>query len=356
MLQLINQKDKEIGGKKLVKSKKGQNNRSRSQLIIDKLDPYPNNHDEFELMSVSKAILVLASQLLMSNVLFSQEIITKPLHFTVWNGKVYKMPIVTQKRNRLIKKGIIENYHVDIKNYQELQSITLNELNIQETEIGKGSFPGISETERFCMLLHSKLHIEQKGFYSFSLTSDDGSILWIEDEVIVDNDGGHPMEKKMDTTYLEQGTYDAKVWYFQGLPNKFGLVLENDVVEGKNLNISRHFDITNDMFFESESATLDSTGISHILSIVDSLNVNHIVSVEIIGHTDNQGSEAFNMALSIERARAVADIMGDSDVLNDIPIKVFGKGKSDPVADNSTEEGRALNRRVELLIKMIVLE
>ena len=72
-------------------------------------------------------------------------------------------------------------------------------------------------------------------------------------------------------------------------------------------------------------------------------------TVQIIGHTDSDGDAAFNQTLSERRANAVADVL-----LNEgIPfgrIQAFGRGETQSVADNLTPEGKARNRRVEIVI------
>jgi outer membrane protein OmpA-like peptidoglycan-associated protein len=72
----------------------------------------------------------------------------------------------------------------------------------------------------------------------------------------------------------------------------------------------------------------------------------------IVGHTDSQGSEAFNRNLSEQRANAVRSLI----VANGVPaahVQTQGAGESQPVADNNTASGRALNRRVEIAITMV---
>ena len=73
------------------------------------------------------------------------------------------------------------------------------------------------------------------------------------------------------------------------------------------------------------------------------------VNIRIVGHTDNVGSVPFNMALSQDRAAAVERFLtergGEAE-----RIETQGDGPSNPVADNETDEGRALNRRVEVVI------
>ncbi len=70
----------------------------------------------------------------------------------------------------------------------------------------------------------------------------------------------------------------------------------------------------------------------------------------IIGYTDNVGSDSYNLKLSLQRAQSVADYLIYVEGINSSRIKIEGKGKANPVADNSTEEGRAKNRRVEIKI------
>ncbi|WP_299295443.1 OmpA family protein [uncultured Tateyamaria sp.] len=72
-------------------------------------------------------------------------------------------------------------------------------------------------------------------------------------------------------------------------------------------------------------------------------------TVQIVGHTDSDGDAAFNQQLSERRANAVADVLMGQGV----PfgrIQTFGRGESQPIATNLTPEGKAQNRRVEIVI------
>jgi OOP family OmpA-OmpF porin len=74
-------------------------------------------------------------------------------------------------------------------------------------------------------------------------------------------------------------------------------------------------------------------------------------SVTVVGHTDSVGSEEYNQGLSERRANAVADYLSTGA---DVPRNVFstsGMGELQPVATNETDEGRQLNRRVEITIE-----
>lgn len=72
-------------------------------------------------------------------------------------------------------------------------------------------------------------------------------------------------------------------------------------------------------------------------------------NITIIGHTDNKGSDSYNQTLSEARASSVTSYAGQNGI-NTARLTAVGKGESDPIAVNDTEEGRASNRRVEFVI------
>ena len=71
--------------------------------------------------------------------------------------------------------------------------------------------------------------------------------------------------------------------------------------------------------------------------------------IDVIGHTDSRGSDAYNQALSERRAGSVASYLSNRGV-NQARLAAFGQGESQPVSTNDTAQGRASNRRVELRI------
>lgn len=80
----------------------------------------------------------------------------------------------------------------------------------------------------------------------------------------------------------------------------------------------------------------------------ETLRRNPDLQVEVAGHTDDRGSDAYNLALSQRRADAVRRYLLDKGVTNDLTAR--GYGEREPIADNGTEAGRAENRRVVLRI------
>ncbi|MEE8340003.1 MAG: OmpA family protein [Xanthomonadales bacterium] len=72
-----------------------------------------------------------------------------------------------------------------------------------------------------------------------------------------------------------------------------------------------------------------------------------VVDINVIGHTDSAGSAEYNQGLSERRAMAVKEYMVSEGIDAGI-IVASGEGESNPVADNGTSEGQALNRRVDV--------
>ncbi len=79
------------------------------------------------------------------------------------------------------------------------------------------------------------------------------------------------------------------------------------------------------------------------------LNQNPVTRITIVGHTDSTGSDAVNNPLSVNRAAATRDYLVSRGVATS-RISIDGRGSREPVADNSTTAGRAMNRRVEIFV------
>lgn len=101
--------------------------------------------------------------------------------------------------------------------------------------------------------------------------------------------------------------------------------------------------LNTDQLFATDSARIGSNGQQRLRSFFQSANA---VSFSIIGHTDNVASDEYNMRLSQRRAEAVAKIAQDSGVR---VSAMRGYGERKPTASNATAEGRAQNRRVEIM-------
>jgi len=101
--------------------------------------------------------------------------------------------------------------------------------------------------------------------------------------------------------------------------------------------------------FDFNKATLTAAGKGKVADAARVLKDNPTIHVEVGGHTDSIGSDAYNQRLSERRATTVAQEL-ERDGISASRLTVRGYGERKPVADNSTDAGRARNRRVELVV------
>lgn len=125
--------------------------------------------------------------------------------------------------------------------------------------------------------------------------------------------------------------------------------LGNDDVTITNTGESLVVTLPQDILFDVDSAFVDLTMRDDLSTVARSLQNYPTTNVRIIGHTDNSGGAAHNQDLSERRANSVADVLLDNGVTFD-RIQTIGRGEDDPIASNLTDEGKAQNRRVEIVI------
>lgn len=104
------------------------------------------------------------------------------------------------------------------------------------------------------------------------------------------------------------------------------------------------------ILFATNSAAVSGPAQSDLYAVARNLNQYPNSRVEVIGHTDNTGSAAYNLDLSQRRAQSVAGILAAAGVSQG-RLSATGRGLTQPVASNATEAGRAQNRRVEIIIR-----
>lgn len=109
--------------------------------------------------------------------------------------------------------------------------------------------------------------------------------------------------------------------------------------------------VVRDLLFAFDSAALDPADKAKLDTIASRLrNEAPTAKLTITGHTDSVGSDSYNQKLSEKRAHSVTDYLVSTGIPKGSIAGVSGAGESQPVADNGTADGRALNRRVEILI------
>jgi len=109
--------------------------------------------------------------------------------------------------------------------------------------------------------------------------------------------------------------------------------------------------VSGDAFFDTNKATFRKEAQPELEKISARVrNVTSVEAVQITGFTDNTGAADYNQKLSEARASTVRDFLVKNGI-DPSKITIVGRGMNDPVADNSTKEGRAKNRRVEVMVK-----
>lgn len=204
------------------------------------------------------------------------------------------------------------------------------------------------------------------------------------------NKGGELMSNQVELTSFNQNNNTAKVQFWRqknrlrmyvngekvwDLPNAFQDVKYNSIVfyintysnkENKyyisNLRLAeagadtRHKLIetgtftTSEILFDTNKSTIKSSSANILNEIGKALQENPTVKVSITGHTDSDGKDTDNQKLSEQRAESVKNYLVSNFGIDKNKIITNGKGENSPVADNTTEEGKKQNRRVEFNI------
>jgi len=265
--------------------------------------------------------------------------------FTNFKGKVYSIPF------KQLKSG----YGPHVYEYEEIGEIDWEEINISDRET-EDPFPDVNKKTMFGMVLRSEVTIPLKACYEFSLNSDDGSLFWIDEKLIVNNKGDHEMTMKRDTVQLLEGTYPAKIWYHQAFPTRYGFIFNYKYAgppwscEKKLEKKEEVISISSSVLFDYNSWTATDKTVDEINKLMSSIADKNPTQITIYGYTDNTGTEAYNLKLSQKRADRILEIL-QSKLSEKIVFKAVGMGESNPIYDNSTEDGRKNNRRVEIRIK-----
>lgn len=108
--------------------------------------------------------------------------------------------------------------------------------------------------------------------------------------------------------------------------------------------------LDSEVSFDFDSAAIKPAFAPSLTKLANVLAKYDRNQVTIVGHTDSSGSDAYNQGLSVRRAEAVVNELSSRGVPNSM-MTAAGRGESEPRADNATEAGRQLNRRVEILIQ-----
>lgn len=107
--------------------------------------------------------------------------------------------------------------------------------------------------------------------------------------------------------------------------------------------------LPSEVMFAYDSATINPGFAPTLRKVADLMNRYPRTQARIIGHTDDVGSDSYNLDLSLRRAESVAAFLSAQGV-NNRRLLTDGRGKQEPIASNATPEGRQMNRRVDIII------
>ncbi|MDB6063410.1 MAG: OmpA/MotB [Verrucomicrobiaceae bacterium] len=108
--------------------------------------------------------------------------------------------------------------------------------------------------------------------------------------------------------------------------------------------------VLNGILFDTDKATIKTESSAALKAIADYMEQNKTSKVFIVGHTDTTGDFQHNTGLSQQRAQAVVDTLSSTYKIDKSRLRAAGVGPVSPAASNSTEEGKAKNRRVEMVL------
>ena len=107
---------------------------------------------------------------------------------------------------------------------------------------------------------------------------------------------------------------------------------------------------TNEILFDTNKSTIKSTSKTVLADLGNALQENPTIKIKITGHTDSDGKETDNQKLSAQRAESVKNYLNTNFGIEKARMLTEGKGESNPIASNDSEEGKKQNRRVEFMV------
>ena len=156
--------------------------------------------------------------------------------------------------------------------------------------------------------------------------------------------------------YIPQPERDVDKPFLMPIEDVFTITGRGTVVTGRveqgivNTGDSLVVTMPQNILFATDSYAVRADLQDDLRAVASSLQRYPNSVVDVVGHTDNTGEAAYNQQLSQRRAQAVASVLTRSGVAGS-RVRVIGRGEDQPIASNLTPDGRAQNRRVEIIIR-----
>jgi len=292
-------------------------------------------------------------------------------------GSVQKMDVSMEGKIFLLPQKPENEHLVTLEDFDSLPSsgsVFTDKWDIPSRSFTEG-FPGVTDRfEWFSLTYQGSIYIPATGSYAFRLSSDDGSKLFLDDALIIDNDGVHPMIDMSAAVTLKQGNHGFRLRYFQGPPVQIGLQLfvkepggkekifalqdfDQKILESRRrLHVTEdahaiHIRLGSEVLFDTGKFALRPEAETSLQRLAEVLLGEPGLAVSIEGHTDNEGNSQHNQTLSEQRAEAVKQWLATTGRVSGDCIATRGFGATKPVVSNASVAGRQKNRRVEISIQ-----
>lgn len=164
-------------------------------------------------------------------------------------------------------------------------------------------------------------------------------------EAVTDEEGKYSIKTEAQESYR----FDLNIEGYNAYSKKVVLANEDEFEQNFSLKKTVGIIEIEDIYFDFNKTTLREESFPALDLLLRTLQINLSKSAEIRGHTDNKGSDKYNLKLSQERAQSVVDYL-ISNGINKNRLISKGFGESMPIDTNDTEEGRQANRRVEMKV------
>lgn len=171
--------------------------------------------------------------------------------------------------------------------------------------------------------------------------------MWVNEEKVYDVPKGVPAAYVMNQLQFQVHISNYK-------EGQYGMFISNLKV-ATGLPDTRHKLVdegkfsTTGILFDFQSAVIKPGSYGVVKEIAQVLKDNASLKIKVIGHTSSDGDDAANLELSRKRSAAVKELLVSEFAIGADRIQTDGKGETQPVADNASKEGKALNRRVEFI-------
>ena len=294
-------------------------------------------------MPTHKFILCLACLYFINSTSIAQD----ALQFSPFVGKALFIPLLE------LEKG----HGPHVYDNRVIRDIVLDSLNIPRTDDSDQLFPGMEQKASFGLVLNSTVTAVASGCYAIELETDDGSKLWIDKKLVLNNDRPHKMRKMSDTIFITAGEHLVKLWYYNAYPTEYGLILNNKFVAPNGCEnklqltesvplSAKTITLQSEFLFDFDQEKLKPEAITQLNDLCLALSSQSFTKLTLIGYTDSKGQADYNLQLSARRAHAVKAYIATKIDLTKVDVKIIGAGESEPVASNETSTGRQENRRV----------